>query len=184
MSHLELGTLFDYWTAELPADEEQALEEHVFACDACARRLETTGALVRAIPQGIGRRGGLKLCVTRGLLEQLAGGGLVLRHYRVRLGDAVQCSVGAEDDMLVTWIAGDFGGVERVTVRFFVDGAPVLAFEDAPIDREANEIIYALGGDMARSLPTNRMITRVYALEGENERLLGEATFEHTAFSA
>ena len=119
MSHVGLATLFDYWTADLAADDEQALEEHVFACDACARRLETSGALVRAIPQGIGRRGGIRLCVTRGLLEQLERDGLVLRHYRVRLGDAVQCSVGATDDMLVTWIAGDFDGVERVTVRFF-----------------------------------------------------------------
>ena len=39
-AHLDFERLAAYWLGELPAAEAQEAEEHFFACEACAERLE------------------------------------------------------------------------------------------------------------------------------------------------
>src|SRR4051812_10288942 len=46
---IDPAVLADYWLAELPAAEESALEEHLFACGDCASSLQSLVDLIAGI---------------------------------------------------------------------------------------------------------------------------------------
>src|SRR5581483_1675871 len=78
MSCLPLATLVDYWAHALEADAVERAEEHLFACDRCARRSETMRALADGVARVVRRRGGLFLSLTPSLVERLAQDGVRL----------------------------------------------------------------------------------------------------------
>jgi hypothetical protein len=201
VSHTEFSQLVDYWAGDLAGDVEAAVEEHAFACDACARRMTAVGQLADGVLRTIGRRGGFDVVATRSMIEQLERDGLVTRHYRAKLGELVPCSVGAGDDLLVTTIEADLTGVERVSYSLLSgDGRLLHRSEDAPIDRASGLLVYTMAADVARSTffedavrggpkpagITNevlRIVARFASVEPTGERALGEVLLDHSTFS-
>jgi hypothetical protein len=179
---LSQASIVDYWAAALTEAEEAEVEEHVFSCDACAHRLEQNGELTQLVRKVVIRRGGMNISLTRALLDRLEADGLQMRHYRLAPGEQVACRVAADDDLVVTWLAADLAGIESValTIR---DGAgnPMPGVDDAPIDRAAKQVIYAISGDFARQLPTMTLRLQLVATEAGRERVLGDYTLMHTA---
>lgn len=202
MSHAELSQLVDYWAGDLPAASEVDVEEHLFACDDCARRMSAVGRLADGVLLTIGRRGGVNIVVTESLVEQLEREGLVVRHYRAALGDVVPCGVGAHDDLLVTTIDADLTGVERVTMSLHAgDGRRLRYVEDAPVDRASGKLVYTLSGELARSREFEdavrggpqvpgvtgevlKLVMKFAAVEPGGERLLGQIELAHRTFSS
>ena len=201
MSHVELSALADYWAGALSAEQETAVEEHAFACDDCSRRLNAIGQLADGIAQTIARRGGFEFIATASLIDQLERDGIVMRRYEARFGDQVPCTVGANDDLVVTIIKADLQPHERIGFRMFgAGGRLVIHQDDLPVDRATNALIYTLSGDLARSKQFEdffregppppgtkevlRLTARFFAVEPAGERPLGEVIFMHTPFSA
>lgn len=171
----------DYWTGDLADDQAVAVEEHVFACDACARRVETVAELAAGVAAATRRRGGLEVPVTASLIARLEREGVRVRHYRLRPGEQVACTVGPDDDLLVSWLAIDPTGVERVDVTLCdAAGQPYQRVDDVPFDRATGEVGYANAGDTARTWPATTFRARTLAVSADGERVLGEYVFEHT----
>jgi hypothetical protein len=201
MSHLELSQLVDDWAGELAADATSAVEEHAFACDACARRMTAVGQLAHGVLRTIARRGGFDIVATQSMISQLERDGLVTRHYRAKLGDVVPCGVGATDDLLVTTIDADLTAVDSVSISLRSgDGRLLRRRDDAPIDRASGQLVYTLAGDVARSpgfedavrggpKPAGvtgevlRIIVTFSAVEPTGERVLGEVLLDHRTFT-
>jgi hypothetical protein len=101
-----------------------------------------------------------------------------LREYRVGRNGSVNCSVGPEDQLLVSRLEVPLEDVERVdAVVMLEDSAHRL--EDIPFDRASGEVVLAPGIEHIRSLPAHRQVVRLLAVGAGGERVLGEYTFNH-----
>jgi hypothetical protein len=177
---LPLSALVDYWVGASTPEENAQIEEHTFECDWCLNRMEHVSAIARAIPPALRR--GTALALTHSLCERLEASGLRVRHYRARPGDVIECTVGAEDDLTVSWLGADFTGADRVELIMTTPQGPVLHIEDAPIDMTTNQLVYSLSGDVLRTFPTMTLTIELFSHQGENRRPIAQYTFQHTAY--
>jgi hypothetical protein len=173
--------LVDYWAGAAPVSEAEHLEEHLFACDACSRRLAQVAEIARGVAQIAERRGGAHLMLTPSLVDRLAIAGVKMRHYDAAPGQRVECTVAADDDLLVTHLEANMRDIERVDVAVLDDaGGTIMRMQDVPVDLERRRICYTISGDVARTLPTVTIHVKVLAMETSTERTIAEYTFAHT----
>lgn len=85
------------------------------------------------------------MVVTQAMIDRLARDGLKMRHYLVHAGQTIQCTIGADDDLSVTYLTADLRDVQRVDVVSYVDGKEWSRIDDAPIDRDTGQVIYTVG---------------------------------------
>ena len=103
----------DYWLALLPSDAEGAVEEHLLTCDACGDRLREVIALAGSL-RPLARSGSLQVIVSDDFVNHAAEAGLRVRQYSPRPGERIQCTVAADDDLLVARLAVDVATSSRV----------------------------------------------------------------------
>jgi hypothetical protein len=190
----DLATLLAYWFGELDGAREAAIEEHYFGCALCTAQLaevEALGAGVRRAFAG-GRIGAV---VTPAFIERLRDRGLRLREYRVPCNGSVNCSVGADDDLLLSHLQVPLEGVERLDLLIAppessVAPAPekdareqapaTLRLEDVPFDLASGEVVLVPGIAQIRTLPAYRQVMRLVAVGADGDRVLGEYVFNHS----
>ena len=180
---LDLATLVDYWFGDLDGPDLDRVEEHLLECDACGsvlRSLAATGDGVRRLA----RQGAFGMVVSPSFLETASRQGLRVREYRVPAGGCVDCTVTAEDDLMVGRLQGDFHGVSRLDLVVQVEDGPEHRVFDLPVSPSAAELIVAQAMPALRAMPSSTMRMRLVAHESKLDRVLGEYTFAHTASAA
>jgi len=177
---IDPAVLADYWIAALPSGEEETVEAHLFECDECGDRLGETIALIDGV-RAIAREGSLRMIVSDAFLRRAAEQGLRVRQYAPPAGGSVQCTVTAEDDILVGRLAADLRGVKRVDVSLCdASGAEIGRMADIPVAEDVREVILQESLSSAKSMPTMTYIARIIGFdEAGEERLIGEYTFHH-----
>jgi hypothetical protein len=178
-SPLGLRRLLDYWFGEAGPAEDDQVERHLLACDACGDHLRELLWLGDSVARAA-RAGAVELIVTPAFLEAAAREGLRTREYGVDPGGTVLCTVTAQDDLLVARLRADFRGVGRLDLVANEEGSPVRRIEDVPIDPNASELIVAQAMPMVRQLGHVVLRLRLLAREGDGERVIGEYTFSHS----
>jgi hypothetical protein len=175
------AVLVDYWLAALPTAEEEAVEEHLLACDHCGARLREVIALAEGIRQ-IACEGSLRMIVSDEFLKRAAEEGLRIRQYAPPAGGGVQCTVTAEDDFLIARLTANLTGAKRVDLSICDErGVEQLRLRDIPVHAETTVINYQESTTFAKAMPTSITIARLVAFdEAGSEHLLGEYTFNHT----
>ena len=180
-SPIDAAVLADYWLAALASTEEEAVEEHLFDCDRCGARLREVIALAEGVRK-LAREGSLRMVVSDAFLKRAAEDGLRVREYAPPPGGGVQCTVTAEDDILIGRLAANLSGAKRVDLCFCDErGVEQLRLPDIPVQPGAGSVLYQESITFAKAAPTNKMIARLVAIDDAgSERLLGEYTFNHT----
>jgi hypothetical protein len=175
------ATLADFWLGLLPPAAGEAIEEHLLACDSCGDRLREVIALAAEV-RNLAREGTLRLVVTETFIQCAAAEGLRIREYAPPPGGGVECTVAAEDQLLITRLAADLRGARRVDLCFCDEhGAELHRAADIPVAAGAAEVIHQESIAFAKASPTARLVVRLLAVEESGaERLLGEYTFHHT----
>lgn len=178
---VDAAILADYWLAALPPAEEQAVEEHLLGCDRCGTRLREVIALAQGI-RDLARKGSLRMIVSDAFLKRAAQEGLRVREYEPPRGGGVQCTVTAQDDILIGRLAAGLAGAKRVDLSICDPrGVEQLRLSDIPVHPGADGVIYQESITFAKAAPTTKFIVRLFALdESGGEHLLGEYTFNHT----
>jgi hypothetical protein len=178
---IDAAVLSDYWLAALTSSEEEAVEEHLFACDRCGERLREVIALAEGVRE-LARAGSLRMIVSDSFLNRAAEQGLRVREYALPAGGSVQCTVTAEDDILIARLAADLSGAKRVDLCICDErGVEQLRLSDIPVDCGASSVVYQESISLMKAAPTSKMIARLVAFdEAGGERLLGEYTFNHS----
>ena len=178
---LDAAVLADYWLAALTESEEAAAEEHLFTCDECGARLRDVIAVADGVRR-VAREGSLRMVVSDAFLQRTAEDGLRVRQYAPPAGGSVQCTVTAEDDLLVARLAANLAGANRVDLCLCDErGVEQYRLPDIPVPAGASDVIYHESMPWAKSMPTSTMIARLVTFDGAGgERLLGEYTFNHT----
>jgi hypothetical protein len=178
---IDAAVLADYWLAALAGSEEEAVEEHLLDCDRCGQRLREVIALAEGVRK-LAREGSLRMVVSDAFLKRAAEEGLRVRQYAPSPGGSVECTVTAEDDILIGRLAANLSGATRVDLCLCDErGVERLRLPDIPVHSGASGVIYQESITFAKALPTNTMIARLVAFDDAgSERLLGEYTFNHT----
>jgi hypothetical protein len=178
---IDSAVLADYWLALLVNAEEERVEQHLLSCDECGARLREVIALADGI-RNLAREGSLRMIVSDRFLERARQEGLRVREYTVPPGGGVQCTVAAEDDVLIGRLAANLSGAGRVDLLFCNEhGIEQLRLPDIPVHAGTSSVLLQESITSAKAAPTNKMIARLVTLdEGGEERLLGEYTFNHT----
>ena len=177
--HRELEALVAWWLGELPPEEGDAVEEHLFACDGCARRAHRLAALAEGIAAGAR---GVSGVLPDAILDALQRQGVRIRTFEVEAGRTVPCSAAPDDDLLNARLVGDFRAEGRLDVLVVgPDGGVQERKEDVIVDRAAGALNVCAGGDEVRSWPSMRLHFRVVAVTASGERSLGDFILEHSA---
>lgn len=178
---IDAAVLADYWLAALAKSEEETVEEHLFTCDECGARLQEVMALAGGVGK-LAREGSLQMIVSEAYLKRAAEEGLRIRQYAAPPGGSVQCTVTAEDDLLIGRLAADLSAAKRVDLSLCnQDGVEQLRLSDIPFQSGASGVVWQQSITFAKAAPTSTMIARLVARdEAGGELLLGEYTFHHT----
>jgi hypothetical protein len=174
------ATLAGYWMAELPADAEQSVEEHLLACDECGGRLREIAALAEGI-RGVIRVGALRVVLSRAFLERLAREGLRIREYAPPAGGDVACTVTPADDLVTGRLAADLADAHRLDLAICDAGGTELGrLSDIPFNSKGHEVIVNESTEFLRTLGNVVFRMKLLAVDESGERLLGEYTFRHS----
>jgi hypothetical protein len=171
----------DYWLGALAGAEEDALEEHLMECGACGDRLRGVIALAEGLRE-LARAGALRMVVSDEFLRAAAGQGLTVRRYDAIPGGSVQCTVTAEDDLLIARLAADFAWARRVDLSLCDEqGQEQQRLADIPVHGGTDAMVLQESITHAKALPSHTMIMRLLAIDDSGgESVLGEYTFHHT----
>ena len=178
---IDAAVLADYWLAALAGAEEEAVEEHLLACDVCGARLRAVIALAEGV-RDLARAGSLRLIVSDAFVQRVAEEGLRVREYAPPRGGDVQCTVTAEDDILIARMAANLSGAKRVDLSLCNErGVEQLRLPDIPVEAGASSVVYQESIAFAKAMPTSTLIARLVTVDDAgDEHLLGEYTFNHT----
>jgi hypothetical protein len=177
---IDAADLADYWVAALTGAEEEGVEEHLLACDPCGERLREVIALAGGVRK-LARDGSLRMVVSEAFLKSAAEAGLRVRQYAPPPGGSVQCTVTAEDDILIGRLVADFSGAKRVDMCICDErGVEQGRLPDIPVNLDTGSVLLHESITWAKAAPTHTMVVRLLAIEDNLERLLGEYTFNHT----
>jgi hypothetical protein len=170
--------LVAYWLGELPEAQEAPLEEHLFGCAHCTRRLEEVAALSAGVRAAV-EDGKVSLIISAPFVDAMQQAGLRLRQYRVEPGGSVNCTMHADDDAVISRLQAPLAGVKRVDFVRQRDGGPETRLADVPFDPEAGEVLVVPLPAWLKTAPALTMQMRLIAVDEQGERPIGEYTFNH-----
>lgn len=178
---IDAAVLADYWLALLAKPEEDAVEEHLLGCDQCSARLREVITLVDGVRR-LAREGSLRMVVSEEYLKRAAQDGLRIREYAVSSGGSVECTVSAEDDILIGRLAADMRGAKRVDLTLCdATGNEQFRLSDIPFSPGATSVVLQESITAIKAAPDFKMIARLVAVDDtDREHLVGEYTFSHT----
>jgi hypothetical protein len=181
---IDPAVLMDYWLGVLDGPAEEALEEHLFSCDACPARLAEMIALAEGI-RTLAREASLRMIVSDVYLQRAAADGRRVRQYPAQPGGSVACTVTPEDDLLIGRLAANLKGVSRLDLSICDKaGVELQRLADIPVDAQAGSVIFQESITAAKAAPSFTTVFRLLSLdEAGRESLIGEYTFNHTAMS-
>jgi anti-sigma factor RsiW len=178
---IDPAILADYWLALLPPAEEEAVESHLFECDACGDQLRGIIEIAEAL-RALARSGALRVIVGEEFVRHAGATGRRVRQYDLLPGQTVACTISADDDFLVARLAVDLSGAARVDLSFRdLQGVERGRMNDIPIRANTGHIIFQESATFAKAAPSSSMVAHLHAVGADGkERLLGEYYFEHT----
>lgn len=178
---IDAVNLADYWLGLLPQTSEDAVEEHLLACDGCGDRLREVIGLCEAL-RTLAHSGSLKVVVSDAFIQRAIAEGRQVRRYAPPRGGSLACTVSADDELLVGHLAADLSGATRVDISFCdARGIERQRMSDIPVDAQSGSIVYQESIVFAKSAPTSSMTARLLAIDADGtERILGEYIFNHT----
>lgn len=168
-------TLVALWAGELPEDEASAVEEHLFACDACAAAQDRFAPLASALREFI------PPVISAAHRDRLAASGVRIRFTPCAADAEATAAFAPDVDLLVHGLRGDLSRAERVDVEMIApDGTVARGFDAVPFDRAAGEVLVACQRHYeALFAPGEQPFFRVYAHEAGERRQVGEYLVVH-----
>ncbi len=178
---IDAAVLADYWLGALTTSQEEAVEEHLLACDLCGERLREVIALAGGI-QNVASQGNLLMVVSDAFLRRVAEDGLRVREYAPPAGGSVQCTVSAEDDFLIGRLHADLRATKRLDLCVCDrHGVEKIRLPDIPFRPESGGVAFQQPIGYAKAAPSETMIARLVSVRNAGaENSLGEYTFIHT----
>lgn len=140
-SAVDWATLVDYWAGELPPEQQQALEEHLFGCESCSERSASVASITESF------RGMLPPVLTPEQLTALRQRGMSIVENRFAPGERKEVVFPADVELLIHRLCGlPLEGATRVSFSLRAESDPqrvLVAQDDVPFDRESASVLVA-----------------------------------------
>lgn len=171
--------LLAYWLGELDEAQELGLEEHLFACAACTDRL------CKIVDLGAGIRrellhGDFGVVLPASFIRRFKEAGLSVREYDLEPGGSVSCTVTPDDDLVVSHLRAPLRDLRRLDLVIDDSTSGPLRASDVAFDPEADSLTYVPSVAYLRTLGHARLRVRLVAVEGTDERVIADYTFDHS----
>lgn len=179
--HIDPDRLLAYWLDESDAAETEAIDMHLLGCDTCGAALDELMALSHGVKRAFA--GGLvQTFVTGAFVDRLREQGLRVREYRVPVDGSVNCSVSANDDVLIGRMSASLDGVRRVDagLRLSSDADETWVI-DVPFDPATGEVVIAPALAQVRRLPSHDLEIRLRAVAANGSTDIGRYLFHHSS---
>jgi len=179
-SPVALDALVAYWLGELPQEREAALEEHLFGCTQCTGQLEELAALATGVRATV-LDGKVSMVVSEPFVDAMKDAGLSVREYQVEPGGSVNCTIGTNDDGVISRIRAPLAGVQRLdVVRMLGASGPEERLTDVPFDADSGGLVIVPSAAWLKAMPAFTMRMRLIAVNDAGEKQLAEYTFNHS----
>jgi hypothetical protein len=175
---IDYEKLTAWWLNEL---QDESIDEHLLACAHCSERAEKLAAYAQGI-KALVQDGRLSIALTPKFLDHLKHEGLRIREYPAKPGETINCTIGAEDDAVVSRLKATLAGASRVDALHSIEvGCRIerLKAEDIPFDAQAGEVLLMPSPTQLRNMPAHTWRVQLVAVEEGRERVLGDYTFQH-----
>jgi hypothetical protein len=157
-------TLVAYWAGDLPAAEEESLEEHLMGCPHCTAESARVAAITETA------RAMIPPVLTRAALERLRAKGMRVLDSAFAPGERREALFPRDVDLLIFHLTGvDLSGAARVelTLRSESLGTLLRSVPEAPFDPGSGEVLLCCQRHFA-SLPKDLVVeVRVHDERGE-----------------
>jgi hypothetical protein len=165
--------LLDYWLGELSVEQEEQIEEHLFACDVCHRASTDTSALVARLAQLV------PPVLTSLGLERLSRRGIQIESASVAAGADVTVDYPGPGALRIHRLRAELDGVERLDLQLYaLDGTPLGGGESVPFDAPAGEVLLACQAHYHDTFP-DQFLVKLIDVQGETRHLVAEYTLRH-----
>jgi len=174
-----LQQLLEYWLGELDEAHELRLDEHLLACAACSERVRTIvdlGAEIRR--EFLGGHCGFVLPAP--FIRRIKEAGLRVREYSLEPGGSVNCTVTPDDDLVVAHLHAPLRDVRRLDVVIHDSTAGTQRATDVAFDPGTDSLTMVPSVSYLRTLGHARQRVRLVTVEGGDERLIADYTFNHS----
>jgi putative zinc finger protein len=175
---LQQQELTEYWLGELDEAHEQRVDEHLFACAACSERLAALVGLGAAIRRAF-LEGWLNLALPEPFLRRIKSAGFQVREYRLAAGGSVSCTVTPDDDFVVAHLRAPLHGVKRLDVLIDDPTSGKHRANDVAFDAQAGALVTMTSTAYLKTLKHSQQRVRLVAVDGVEERVVGDYTFNH-----
>ena len=174
--------LLAYWLGELDEAGAEAVEEHLFRCDACGARLRELILLGGAVRKAL-LKGEFGTVVTPSFTRRLSAAGVRIREYHLEPGGSVNCTVAPEDDLVISHLRVEVGDVRQIDLIVDDgDGGSTHRSRHIAFNAGTGEVTLIPPVALLRTLGKDRQRMRLMAVDKSSERLLGEYTFNHSPY--
>jgi len=171
--------LLEYWLGEFDEARELRLDEHLLACSACSERLRTIVELGAAI-RGELLSGQFGFVLPTRFIRRIKESGLRLREYDLEPGGSVNCTITRDDDLVVSYLRAPLRDVHRLDFVFDDPTAGTLRLSDIAFDPEADAVTLVPSVPYLRTLGRAQLRARLVAVEGADDRVIADYTFNHS----
>ena len=175
---IEPAELLAYWLSELDAEHEHRVDEHLFACGVCTGRLRAIvdmGAAVRRTFVD----GWLNLVLPERFVRRIKDAGFRVREYHLPAGGSVSCTITQEDDFVVSYLRAPLDGVQRLDVLIDDTTSGKHRANDVAFDPLAGGLVSMTSTAYVKSLQHSQQRVRLVAVDGVEERVVADYTFNH-----
>jgi hypothetical protein len=171
--------LLAWWLRELDERDDARLDEHLLACPECSGRLRAIVDLGAGIRRE-GLRGGFGCVLPVPFIERLKTAGLRVREYDLEPGGSVACTVTRDDDLVVSYLRAPLRDVGRLDLIMHDPTVGTLRLSDVAFDPTADRIAVMPDIVHLRTLGPSQHRMQLVAIDGVDERVLADYTFDHS----
>jgi hypothetical protein len=177
-TRLSAQELLEYWLGELDEARELLLDEHLFACATCSERLRALVELGAAVRREFAS-GTLNVVLPAPFMARVKAAGLRLREYRLEPGGSVDCTITPDDDLVVAHLHAPLRDVRRLDLLIDDTTIGKLRANDVAFDPAAESVVAVTSSVFLRTLQHSQQRVQLVAVDGAEERVLGDYTFNH-----
>jgi hypothetical protein len=172
--------LLEYWLGELDETRELRLDEHLLACSTCSKRLRAIVDVGGAIRRELLRGNKFGFMLPTAFVRRLKEAGLRVREYDLEPGGSVACTITPEDDLVASYLHAPLRGVRRLDVVIHDPTAGTLRVNDVAFDPETDSLTFVPSVSHLRTLGHSQHRVQLVAVEGVDERVIADYTFNHS----
>jgi hypothetical protein len=156
--------------------DSQELLAYWLACSERLGKLVELGGAIRAETL----RGDFGFVASTAFVARMKASGLRLREYTLEPGGSVSCTITPADDFVISHLRAPLQGVRRLDVLIDDSTLGKLRIDDVAFDAAADGLVMVPSAAFLRSLGIARQRVQLVAVEGANERVIADYTFNHS----